>query len=64
MRGFQKNKMLGFFIISSALLSLPSYPQKPEAYSAEKERFKDSGSSMASGPWDLKQKVIDTAEQW
>lgn len=50
MLGFQKNKMLGFFIISSALLRLPPHPQKPEAYSTEKERFKDSGSSMVSGP--------------
>lgn len=50
MLGFPKNNMLGFFIISSALLRLPPYPQEPEAHSAVKERFKDAGSSMASGP--------------
>lgn len=63
MLGFQKNNMFGFFIISSALLRFPPYPQEPEAHFAVKERFKDSGSSMASGPRDLRQKLIDTAEQ-
>lgn len=50
LQGFHNVGFSKKIIISSALLRLLPYPQEPEAHSVAKERFKDSGSSMASGP--------------